>query len=158
MRAEGHQVGNHTYDHTRLLEAEPEEVVEEIHKTEVLLTELLGEGDYWLRPPYGAIDETRSALVETPMIYWTVDPEDWKLLDAAKVADHVVSHAEPWGILLLHDFYPTSVEAALEIVDRLQGEGYTFVTVEELFRIRGVEPKAGCLYASPDRLRPLEAG
>ena len=58
MRAEGHQVGNHTYDHTRLLEAEPEEVVEEIHKTEVLLTELLGEGDYWLRPPYGAIDET----------------------------------------------------------------------------------------------------
>ena len=158
MRAEGHQVGNHTYDHTRLLEAEPEEVVEEIHKTEVLLTELLGEGDYWLRPPYGAIDETRSALVETPMIYWTVDPEDWKLLDAAKVADHVVSHAEPWGILLLHDFYPTSVEAALEIVDRLQGEGYTFVTVEELFRIRGVTPQAGLLYASPDRLRPLEAG
>ena len=87
MRAEGHQVGNHTYDHTRLLEAEPEEVVEEIHKTEVLLTELLGEGDYWLRPPYGAIDETRSALVETPMSYWTVDPEDWKLLDAAKVAE-----------------------------------------------------------------------
>ena len=158
MRAEGHQVGNHTYDHTRLLEAEPEEVVEEIHKTEVLLTELLGEGDYWLRPPYGAIDETRSALVETPMIYWTVDPEDWKLLDAAKVADHVVSHAEPWGILLLHDFYPTGVEAALEIVDRLQGEGYTFVTVEELFRIRGVTPQAGLLYASPDRLRPLEAG
>ena len=51
----------------------------------------------------------------------------------------MVSHAEPWGILL-HDFYPTSVEAALEIVDRLQGEGYTFVTVEELFRIRGVTP------------------
>ena len=58
----------------------------------------------------------------------------------------------------LHDFYPTSVEAALEIVDRLQGEGYTFVTVEELFRIRGVTPQAGLLYASPDRLRPLEAG
>src|SRR5699024_1428334 len=72
MRAEGHQVGNHTYDHTRLLEAEPDKVVEEIHKTEVLLTELLGADDYWLRPPYGAIGKTRAALVKTPMIYWTV--------------------------------------------------------------------------------------
>ena len=155
MKEEGHQIGNHTYDHTRLLTAEPDQVVEEIHKTEVLLTELLGEDDYWLRPPYGAIGKTRAALVKTPMIYWTVDPEDWKVLDAAQVAEHVVSHVEPWGIILLHDFYPTSVQAALAIVDRLQGEGYTFVTVEELFRIRGVEPKAGCLYASPDKLRSL---
>ena len=62
------------------------------------------------------------------------------------------------AVFFVHDFYPTSVEAALEIVDRLQGEGYTFVTVEELFRIRGVTPQAGLLYASPDRLRPLEAG
>ena len=155
MQAEGHQIGNHTYDHTRLLTAEPDKVVEEIHKTEVLLTELLGEGDYWLRPPYGSIGRTRAALVETPMIYWTVDPEDWKLLDAAKVTEHVVSHAEPWGIVLLHDFYPTSVEAALAVVDQLKGEGYTFVTVEELFRLRGVEPRAGCLYASPDKLRSL---
>ena len=155
MKEEGHQIGNHTYDHTRLLTAEPDKVVEEIHKTEVLLTELLGADDYWLRPPYGAIGKTRAALVKTPMIYWTVDPEDWKVLDAAQVTEHVVSHAEPWGIILLHDFYPTSVEAALAIVDRLQAEGYTFVTVEELFRIRGVEPKAGCLYASPDKLRSL---
>ena len=66
-----------------------------------------------------------------------------------------MSHVELWGIILLHDFYPTSVQAALDIIDQLQAEGYTFVTVEELFRIRGVEPKAGCLYASPDKLRSL---
>lgn len=155
MKAEGHQIGNHTYSHTRLLTADTDKVVEEIQKTEVLLTELLGEDDYWLRPPYGAIGKTRAALVKTPMIYWTVDPEDWKVLDAAKVTEHVVSYVEPWGIVLLHDFYPTSVKAALEIIDRLQAEGYTFVTVEELFRIRGVEAKAGCLYASPDKLRTL---
>ena len=66
-----------------------------------------------------------------------------------------MSHVEPWGIILRHDFYPTSVQAALDIIDQLQAEGYTFVTVEELFLIRGVEPKAGCLYASPDKLRSL---
>ena len=122
-------------------------ILQEINKTEVLLSSVLGEGrEYWLRPPYGLIDEAGKKLVKTPMVYWSVDPEDWKLLDAAKVADHVVSHAEPWGILLLHDFYPTSVEAALEIVDRLQPRGVQFVTVEELFAVKGVQPACGTLY------------
>ena len=47
------------------------------------------------------------------------------------------------------------MDAALEIVDRLQKEGYDFVTVEELFRIQGVEPQQGTLYARPDRVRTL---
>ena len=63
MKAEGHQIGNHTYSHTRLLTADTDKVVEEIQKTEVLLTELLGEDDYWLRPPYGAIGKTRAAAL-----------------------------------------------------------------------------------------------
>ena len=62
----------------------------------------------------------------------------------------------PGDIILLHDFYPTSVDAALEIVDRLQARGFAFVTVEELFRIQGVEPQAGSLYACPNRTRCLE--
>ena len=155
MRAEGHQIGNHTYSHARLSRVDRDTVIEEIHKTEVVLTELLGEGSWWLRPPYGLIDEGRASLVRTPMVYWSLDPEDWKLLDAGKVTDYVVGNISPGDIILLHDFYPTSVDAALEIVDRLQMEGYTFVTVEELFRIQGVEPVSGLLYASPTRLRPL---
>ncbi len=155
MKAEGHQIGNHTYSHARLSWMDRDTVIEEIQKTEVVLSELLGEGSWWLRPPYGLIDEGRASLVGTPMIYWSLDPEDWKLLDARKVADYVVKNISPGDIILLHDFYPTSVDAALEIVDRLQMEGYTFVTVEELFRIQGVEPENGVLYASPTRLRPL---
>lgn len=155
MKADGHQIGNHTYSHVRLLTAERNAVVEEIHKTEVLLQSALGPGEWWLRPPYGMMDRQRAELVKTPMIYWTVDPEDWKLLDSAKVVEQVCSQVQPGDIVLLHDFYPTSVDAALEIVDRLRGEGYTFVTVEELFRIQGVAPQAGTLYAAPGRIRRL---
>ena len=90
------------------------------------------------------------------MVYWTVDPRDWELLDAGKVACAVTGCVQPGDVILLHDFYPTSVDAALQIVDQLQGEGYTFVTVEELFRIQGVTPQAGVLYASPCRVRNLE--
>lgn len=155
MKAGGHQIGNHTYSHVRLSRVDRDTVIEEIQKTEVVLNELLGEGSYWLRPPYGLIDEGRASLVNTPMIYWSLDPEDWKLLDAKRVADYVVENISPGDIILLHDFYPTSVDAALEIVDRLQMEEYVFVTVEELFRIQGVEPESGVLYASPEKLRPL---
>lgn len=155
MKAEGHQIGNHTYTHVRLLKMDNDAVVEEIHKTEVLLGEVVGEGSFWLRPPYGQIDARRAGLIKTPMIYWSVDPQDWKLLDKDKVVQEVLDSVGPGDIVLLHDFYSTSVDAALEIIDRLQAEGYSFVTVEELFALQGVEPQAGTLYASPEKIRTL---
>ena len=155
MRDEGHQIGNHTYSHVRLLNADKDAVVEEVQKTEVLLREAAGEGAFWLRPPYGQIGGERARLIRTPMIYWSVDPQDWKLLDTGKVVEAVLSVVKPGDVILLHDFYSTSVDAALEIIDRLQAEGYDFVTVEELFRIQGVEAQPGTLYARPDRVRPL---
>lgn len=156
MAAEGHQIGNHTYSHVRLLDTDRDAVVEEIHKTEVLLDDLLGDGDYWLRPPYGYIDSSRAALVGTPMVYWSLDPQDWKWLNSDRVTEYVVENIRPGDVVLLHDFYPTSVDAALRIIDALQEEGYCFVTVEELFRIQGVEPEDGVLYANPQKTRPLE--
>ena len=155
MAADGHQIGNHTYSHVALQDMDPDAVVEEIQKTEVVLEHLVGEREFWLRPPYGLIDSSRAALVDTPMVYWTVDPEDWRILDSDRVAEAVVSKVESGDVVLLHDFYPTSVEAALEIVDRLAAEGYTFVTVEQLFRINGVAPQAGVLYASPEKTRKI---
>ena len=155
MMNEGHQVGNHTYSHERLIDATESVVIEEIQKNETILKNILGDGDYWLRPPYGLIDNSRAALVKTPMIYWTLDPEDWKWLDAKKVVEVVTSQVQAGDIILLHDFYPSSVTAALEIIDRLQPEGYVFVTVKELFDIYGVTPENGVLYANTEQIRPL---
>ena len=67
----------------------------------------------------------------------------------------VLEAVQPGDVILLHDFYSTSVDAALEIIDCLQAEGYDFVTVEELFRIQGVEAQAGVLYARPDKVREV---
>ena len=80
------------------------------------------------------------------MVHWSVDPEDWKVLDTDRVVEHVCSHVQDGDIILLHDFYPTSVEAALQIVDRLRGEGYEFVTVRELLTIKGTAAEAGKMY------------
>ena len=146
MKNEGHQIGNHTWSHVRLEGSGPEKAAEEVERTEAALEELLGSSGYWLRPPYGLITEGEEARIAVPMVKWSVDPRDWESRNTAKVVQAVLDAAEPNSIILLHDIYPTSVEAALQVVDTLQAEGYWFVTVEELLAINGVLPEPGVMY------------
>lgn len=150
MQAEGHQVGSHTWSHTRLTGVSADTLRQEVGRTEEALEDLLGPGSYWLRPPYGAVDAADRDLIQTPMIKWSIDPRDWEKLDTAQVTAAVLKAAAPNQIILLHDIYPTSVDAALSVVDALQGEGYRFVTVEELLEANGIQPEAGVLYCSGD--------
>lgn len=55
-----------------------------------------------------------------------------KLKNKQKIVRQVAKRADEDSIILMHDIFPYSVEAALEIVDTLQKQGYTFVTVDEL--------------------------
>lgn len=146
MQDEGHQVGNHTWSHVRLEGASEETLREEVGSTEALLVQLLGGSGYWLRPPYGQVAPGAETQVAVPMVKWSVDPRDWESRDAGKVTKAVLEAVQPNSIILLHDIYPSSVEAALQIVDTLQAEGYWFVTVEELLRLNGVMPQPGALY------------
>ena len=146
MKEEGHQVGNHTWSHVRLENAPKDVRRSEIEQVNALLTEVLGAGEYWLRPPYGLISAGMEKEVPVPMIKWSVDPRDWESRETDAVVAAVLEQAAPNSIILLHDIYPTSVAAALTVVDRLQEQGYTFVTVEELLRLNGVMPQAGVLY------------
>ena len=61
-----------------------------------------------------------------------MDSLDWKLRNTNRVVKRVLKDVEDGDIILMHDIFPTSVEAALEIVDTLTKRGYTFVTVDEL--------------------------
>ncbi|MBQ9617570.1 MAG: hydrolase, partial [Oscillibacter sp.] len=79
---------------------------------------------------------------------WSVDPRDWESRDTEKVVRAVADAVQPGSIVLLHDIYPTSVEAALRLMDALSADGYQFVTVEELLRQNGVTPRAGVAYRS----------
>lgn len=144
MAEEGHQIGNHTWSHQRLDGILPDEAAQEVARTEAALEALLGGGEYWLRPPYGQVAE--GVELGVPMVKWCVDPRDWESRDAEKVTRAILDCAEPNSIILLHDIYSTSVDAALRVVDRLQEEGYWFVTVEELLWLNGVKPEAGRMY------------
>lgn len=148
MKNEGHQVGNHTWDHVRLQGDDPAHQLREIRDTDAALAEILGEGGYWLRPPYGMMDAEMKAEIPVPMVQWSVDPRDWESRNTTQVVKSVLQAVQPGDIILLHDIYPTSVDAALEIVDTLTEQGYWFVTVEELLELNGIQPQAGVLYRS----------
>ena len=148
MRDEGHQVGNHSWSHVKL-QGQPDSVVlKEIGDTDALLKKVLGEGCYWVRPPYGLLDERQKALFSVPLVHWMVDPEDWKLRNADADVKAVLSAVRPGDIILMHDSVPASVDAALRIIDTLQEQGYVFVTVEELLQLSGVTPEPGVMYRS----------
>lgn len=141
IRAEGHQIGNHTYDHAPLDRLSCGEAMADLSRCDGVLQELAGEGTYWVRPPYGFITEEELAAWSTPMLYWSVDTCDWECRDVQKVFA-AICQARDGDVILLHDCYGTSVEAALQAIDCLSEQGVEFVTVEELFALRGQTAEA----------------
>lgn len=146
MAQEGHQIGLHSQNHRVLAQLSRAELEEEVGTLADTLTGLLGQQEFMLRPPYGMTSRTLLTWTGYPVILWSVDPEDWSDHDAERQVEAVVSGVEDGAIILLHDIYYASVETALRVVDTLLARGYCFVTVEELFAVRGLEPEAGTVY------------
>lgn len=65
-------------------------------------------------------------------VFWNIDTMDWKSQDVSSILNIVFAEAEDGAIILMHDEYETSVEAALQIADHLMKEGYEFVTADRL--------------------------
>ncbi len=146
MAAQGHQIGIHTYDHVKVAGLKREEFEEQLRRTRAQLTEILGEGDYWLRPPYGITDAAVERWADSPLILWAVDPEDWKDRDTERIVREVLGNVKDGDIILMHDIYDSSVDAALRVVDALEERGFCFVTVRQLMELRDVQPERGEKY------------
>lgn len=129
---DGHLIGNHTYSHVQLTSIPDEEACEEIDGANQVIGEACGQQIRYIRPPFGSWQEDLESLTDMQVVLWSVDPEDWRVQDTQTVVERVLNEVEDGDIILLHDVYRTSVEAALQIVDRLTERGYEFVRVDEL--------------------------
>lgn len=146
MEQEGHQIGLHTFHHRSLAQVNGADFYTEVGKLRESLSALLDREDFMLRPPYGMITPSNRARAGAPIILWSVDPEDWSDRDTSRQVSVILDQVQDGSIILLHDIYPSSVETALQVVDALMAQGYKFVTVEELFALRGVTPENGKEY------------
>ena len=103
-----------------------------VDKTSSLIENITEERPQYMRPPFGDWNEELECEVGMTTVLWSVDSLDWKLRNKNRIVKRVLKDVEDGDIILMHDIFPSSVEAALELVDALTKEGYTFVTVDEL--------------------------
>ncbi|MBN1209941.1 MAG: polysaccharide deacetylase family protein [Myxococcaceae bacterium] len=144
--AEGHQLGNHSYSHTRLVLKSPAFIQEELSRTDALLRELGVRGEIFFRAPFGKklfVLPWLLAREGRRHITFDVVPDDTATQDAELITSRVLEATRPGSIILLHDGWgakPGTLEATGRILEALKAQGYRFVTVSELLALGGLSP------------------
>lgn len=132
MKEEGHLIGNHTFNHVQLSKLSDAKACEEITRTSDAVYQITGQYTTFIRPPFGEWKKNLECVVTMLPVMWTVDPVDWNTDDVDLVVRRVEKVVQDEDIVLLHDIYDSSVDAAFRIADDLKERGYTFVTVDKL--------------------------
>ena len=99
---------------------------------EWVIYSITGKHVEYMRPPFGIWQRRLELDLEVMPVIWSIDPLDWTTENVDEIVNKVVTEAEENDIILLHDCYDSSVDAALRIVDILMEKGFEFVTVDEL--------------------------
>lgn len=129
---EGHEIGNHTWDHPVLTKLDLSQAQAEINQTTEALKKATGIEVKITRPPYGAINSSIQASVDQSFILWDIDSLDWKSHNTAAIMQEV-KKAQPGSIILMHDIHQSTINALPTVIQYLQAQGFTLVTVDELF-------------------------
>ena len=142
MVHEGHEVGNHSWDHPIMPSLSPRAMRRQIQLTQQAVRQASGVTPKVFRPPYGATDERVARAAGMPQITWSVDCMDWHRTKARKGIATGMKEARPGGIILLHDTHGSTVRAVPKMLSTLKGRGFTLVTVSELFQGKRFEAQA----------------
>lgn len=148
--AEGHEIGNHSATHATLTRCSAPTLASELDLTSASIKAYTGSYPILMRPPGGAYNKTvLSAAGARGMscVLWSLDTQDWKYRNKQHDLNAILSNVKDGDIILMHDMYNSSVDAALSAIDTLQAEGYRFVTVSELAAIKGKTVKPGAVYS-----------
>lgn len=140
--AEGHEIGNHSWDHPDLAKKPDDVVRSQLQRTQDIIFQTIGIVPKFMRPPYGDLTLKQRKWVNEEfgykIILWEVDPQDWKRPGSAVVAQRILNGGkETQGthagdIILVHDIHATTIDAIPEVLDGLLAKGFKFVTVSQL--------------------------
>ncbi len=139
--AEGHEIGNHTYNHPNLTKLSNASVRRELDTTREAIIRTTGVKPRTMRPPYGALRTSQRQMIHSeygyPTILWDVDPLDWKRPGTAVVKSRILNGTKSGSIVLAHDLHSTTVDAMPTTLDALLAKGFRFVTVSQLLAMKG---------------------
>lgn len=153
---EGHELGNHTYDHVDCAHERDDDVLrDQIRRTSDAIDRATGVTPRLMRPPYGK-DVCRVARLAgeqglAPTVLWNVQAWDWDEPPAGEIVERVLRDCRPGSIILLHDGAPPYDSRSREqtaiavgrLLPALADDGYDVLTVSELLGASGVPPEPG---------------
>ncbi len=140
----GHQIGNHTFSHQRMVFKSNAFIKEEIEKTDQLIQRIGYTDVIAVRPPYG------KKLIGLPnylhkhkrdTIMWNLEPDTY-YSSAEEMIKYVKDNIQPGAIILMHPMYDDTgneLQAIEGILQALTNDGYSFVTVNELKTLERIE-------------------
>lgn len=146
IEKESHAAASHTMYHQNLVNLSAWAIKDDLSLARSTFKNILGHEPTLTRPPYGNINDAVRSNVGTPMILWSVDTLDWKNRNTEDILAITKEQIHDGAIILMHDIYDTTVDAVPVIIDELRKDGYDFVTVSELAKIRDIDLSSGVSY------------
>lgn len=144
----GSQIGNHTYDHKELTKLGSKAITNEISKTDNILQNIANIKTSIVRPTYGSVNDKVKLYTGAPLILWSIDTLDWKTRNKEMIVKEVLGKVKDGDVILMHDIYKTTAMATEIIIKELNTRGYQLVTIDELYKARGIDLVKGKVYAS----------
>jgi peptidoglycan/xylan/chitin deacetylase (PgdA/CDA1 family) len=133
---EGHEIGNHVYDHPVLTKIKPQELDHQISSTNAAIRAATGSNPKTLRPPYGNSNKKVNAEIsgkhQMDAVFWSFDTIDWKFPSKEEILQRSLKHIDNGAIVLAHDVHTNTIEAIPHLIDALQKAGFKLLTVSEL--------------------------
>lgn len=137
---EGHEIGNHTFNHPDISNLSTDDIKKEIKLCEDTIVKLTGVKPTLFRPPFGSYNQGELGQIAKDcgykIVLWTtVDAKDWKNPPPSQTSNIIISKVRNGDIILLHDYGTENTVKALDIIiPTMMKNGYKFVTVSELIK------------------------
>ncbi|MFF4214185.1 polysaccharide deacetylase family protein [Streptomyces sp. NPDC001796] len=144
---EGHEIGNHTWNHRRLTDLDEDNARRELARTQDAIEKITGTRPDLMRPPEGRTNGKVAKICRDlglAQVLWSVTAKDYETTDSTLITQRVLDQTHRDGIILLHDLHKGTVPAVPGIIKALQERGYTIVTVSQL--LAPAKPRPGMVY------------
>ena len=142
----GCEIGNHSWSHPNLASISVKTMQSELDRTDAAIEKVIGKKPTLLRPPYGSVDSDVRKYAGKPLIHWSIDTLDWSTRNSSKTISSVLNNVRDGSIVLMHDIYSATRDAAVSLIPTLISRGYQLVTVSELAAYHGTTLKNGTIY------------
>ena len=136
----GCDIENHSWTHPAMPELTKEEMIEEYEKCDQAIIKITGKKPEFFRPPYIAVNDLMHQVIPTPFIQGH-GCKDWEPDVSAEERIKMMEEGTKDGVLYLLHVMEGNINTlkALEyLIPKLKKDDYTFVTVPEMFRIKGI--------------------